>query len=351
MDNFCTGCGNKLDGKKVCDKCGKKSKTSMAEKIKSFNIGSVKVAFKNINKIKYKYFLICIFIVVASVVVIVGVGGKNINKTTRTTSSTPDPTLVNKYTSSNGDYRYFNVKTDEFFQKLIKVGPDYGWTIDRNVTKKEASQNDQLLGIKELINLKLDNVSGEKAYLRVFCDINMYIVQVEWYSYDHHNNEENRKMLIKALFEDGPTNYSGELLKEKTWSIWLTNDAKEYDGTTFNGMCIGVKSMPEMPISSLYRSAKDFMLTSDGGFSFKAHISKVEWGSTSVGAGNKVYMDIILSVMDSEGHSLGKLTTPGVDVNSHYLTSYVHYTGEKYEFVFICDKAGNLQTLPTRVTN
>jgi len=261
---------------------------------------------------------------------------------------------MDDYTLSDNGYRRFTTKSNIFYKWFIDNASEYGWTVNRYATKKNATQKDRLLGISHYVDSNMETGNGDKVYLRVFCDIDSAIVQVEFYAYDKYLNKDTKKMLIRALFEDFVTDYTGDNLKSDTWSMWTSSNTQKFDDFEYKGICIGVEKLDPMPVSSLYSSAKDFMTTSNGGFSFKAHISGVNWGNSSVSYGKSyysdptVYMELIFTVMDSQGRNLGTLKSK-VDINSSSLTDYLNYKGKEYEFIFVCDSSGNLIGLPQKV--
>jgi len=78
---------------------------------------------------------------------------------------------MDDYTLSDNGYRRFTTKSNIFYKWFIDNASEYGWTVNRYATKKNATQKDRLLGISHYVDSNMETGNGDKVYLRVFCDI------------------------------------------------------------------------------------------------------------------------------------------------------------------------------------
>lgn len=145
---------------------------------------------------------------------------------------------INKCASNGSFYNGFAILLkDDLFENVCYVSSRYGWSVNKSVVTKNATESDRKKGITHCDHVTLYHNDGSKGYLRIFYNEAEQVRQVEFYTKDKHISANSRKMLIYSMFEDFITDYDGNDIKASTWETYVSKYRK-IDGYSYKGIIV-----------------------------------------------------------------------------------------------------------------
>lgn len=169
MDNFCAQCGNPLNGKNKCNKCGHISSNTVVNydcqaEMKKIKSNSYYCFLSNHKKITF----IALLLLLISVICIVIGTGFGTNKNTISDNQATEKTGIYYNTLKEEDKSVvFNFTLDDFLQRYNSIKAEYEDQSNRGIVKLDIDKSDFELFRKEDLNGKTLGLYGCKSMLAI----------------------------------------------------------------------------------------------------------------------------------------------------------------------------------------